>query len=59
MAYITHPLYATLDHPLFACGGKRGFENGCRIKDKGLKIMGFTLFPAKLKRGSTSVGMPG
>ena len=24
--YSTHPICASLDHPLFACGGKRGFE---------------------------------
>jgi hypothetical protein len=24
----THPVYASLDHPLFACGGKRVGKNG-------------------------------
>jgi hypothetical protein len=25
-AELTHPVYASLDHPLFTCGGKRGFS---------------------------------
>ncbi|NOW93409.1 hypothetical protein FHW89_000056 [Mucilaginibacter sp. SG564] len=44
----THPVYASLDHPLFASGGKR-------VEKK----LTATLFPAKLKRGSTSVAMSG
>jgi len=27
MAAITHPVVAALDHPLFACGGKRELKN--------------------------------
>jgi len=51
---MTHPVYASLDHPLFACGGKRGRK---WMKEK--RKNSFTLFPAKLKRGSTSEAVSG
>jgi len=31
---LTHPDYATLVDPLFACGGKRGFVDSSFLDDK-------------------------
>jgi hypothetical protein len=31
---LTHPVIASLDHPLFACGGKRGAWKRKWMKDK-------------------------
>jgi hypothetical protein len=50
----THPVCASLDHPLLAYGGKRVGKMNKRQKKNS-----FTLFPAKLKRGSTSAEMSG
>jgi hypothetical protein len=41
----THPLFASLDHPFFAFGGKRVF----------FFIPSLTVFPACGRGGSTSV----
>jgi len=31
---ITHPVSASLDHPLFAFGGKRGLEKACHCEEE-------------------------
>jgi hypothetical protein len=48
--YSTRPVCVLLVGPLFACGGKRGFEKVEKL---------LALFPAKLKREPTSGALSG
>jgi hypothetical protein len=55
----THPVYASLDHPLFCCAGKRGLNVGFQYSAPITIKLFKPLFPTKLKRGMASAAKPG